>query len=240
MLQQEYDMYTKEDHHVWSLLFERQIDSLSSHSAAEYMTGVKNVQFTKESIPDFRIVNKILHDETGWELFPVPGIMPNKEFFELLSAKKFPATTWIRKIEQLDYLEEPDMFHDVFGHVPLLSNEKYCSFLLSLSNVALDHIDSPDIIELIGRVYWFTVEFGLINTGDELKIYGAGLASSIGETKHSLSDSTLKLPFNVTEIINTPYRNDIFQEKYFVIDSFDQLYHCIPDLKKALEAVTAE
>ena len=236
MLKQEYDNYTTEDHKVWSILFERQLQTLSTESADEYLQGLKDVKFEQHRIPHFDEVNQYLLDHTGWHIHPVPGIMPNKEFFELLAQKKFPATTWIRKMEQLDYLEEPDMFHDVFGHVPLLSNPDFCNYLLGLSSVALQHINNPEVIDRISRAYWFTVEFGLINQGDKLKIYGAGLASSIGETKHALHDNTGKIPFNITTITNTPYRNDVYQDSYFVIESFDDLYASLDELKKNFES----
>ncbi|CAN5146301.1 phenylalanine 4-monooxygenase [soil metagenome] len=236
-MKQEYNNYTNGDHKVWSLLFNRQMDTLSKHAAIEFVTGVNDVQFTAALIPDFIEVNELLKKQTGWQIQAVPGIMPNKEFFELLATRHFPATTWIRKPEQLDYLEEPDMFHDVFGHVPLLSNQHFCDFLTGLSEIALAHIDNADIIELIGRVYWFTVEFGLITQNDDTKIYGAGLASSIGETKFSLQPSTPKHAFDVQAIIDSPYRNDVFQEKYFKINSLDELNMSLPTLKRILETI---
>lgn len=137
-------------------------------------------------------------------------------------------------MSQLDYLEEPDMFHDVFGHIPLLSNKAYCDFFHGIGEIAMEHIDSPKAIDLLGRIYWFTVEFGLIREKDNLKIYGAGIISSHGETEHSISNETPKFDFDVATIFHTDYRTDIMQDKYCVIDSFDQLYHSLAEIRKLL------
>ncbi|MBA3664822.1 MAG: phenylalanine 4-monooxygenase [Bacteroidetes bacterium] len=233
-MEQEYNNYTAEDHKVWSILFSRQMEALSLNAAKEFIEGVTKVNFQKDSIPDFNEINEKLSELTGWRLEPVKGIIPEKEFFELLSQKRFCATTWIRKMEELDYLEEPDMFHDVFGHIPLLSNPDFCSFLEGLSEIAKQHLNDPFALSLLGRVYWFTVEFGLLNENGTLKIYGAGIASSMGESKHSLSDKTEKLPFKISEILRTVYRNDVMQDKYFVICSLEELYQSLPQLKKEL------
>lgn len=138
---------------------------------------------------------------------------------------------------QLDYLEEPDMFHDVFGHVPLLSNQAYCDFFKGISDIALDHLDDERAIELLGRIYWFTIEFGLIRENGDTKIYGAGIISSSGETKNSMDPSTEVLDFDVRTVFETDYRTDIIQEKYFVIDSFDQLYSSLPEVRSVLEEI---
>src|SRR5690606_36776925 len=138
--------------------------------------------------------------------------------------KTFGATTWLRKMSELDYLEEPDMFHDVFGHVPLLSNTTFCAFFHGLSKIAMQHLDNPEILEKLGRMYWFTIEFGLIRESGGLRIYSAGIISSNGETKYSVSSEPTHLPFDVNTILNTSYNNMVIQEKYFVIDSFDQLF----------------
>lgn len=233
-MRQEYSNYTSEDHNVWSILFSRQMNALAANAASEFIEGVERVGFTEERIPDFNEVNARLLALTGWQLEVVPGIIPQKEFFELLAQKKFSATTWIRRMDQLDYLEEPDMFHDVFGHIPVLSNTDFCKFLRGLSDIALKNIDNPEAVEMLGRIYWFTIEFGLIRQDGVLKIYGAGIASSIGESKHSLSDKTEKIPFDVRTILETGFRNDVMQDKYFVIDSFAQLFRSLPLIESEL------
>jgi phenylalanine-4-hydroxylase len=164
----------------------------------------------------------------------VPNICPQKEFFQFLSARKFTATCWLRTMAQLDYLEEPDMFHDVFGHVPLLSNQAYCAFFRGISNIALEFIDNPQAIELLSRIYWFTIEFGMMREDNVEKIYGAGIISSHGETLNCLNKQTRKLDYDVSLILHTNYRNDVIQDKYFVMDSFDQLYDSLPEIRDCL------
>jgi len=227
-----YSDYTDEDFRVWKILFDRQMDILSQTVSRNYLDALKIVHFRNDKIPDFNEVNSTLNDLTGWNLHVVPNISPQKEFFKYLSEKKFTATCWLRSFEQLDYIEEPDMFHDVFAHVPLLSNTAYCNFFKGISDIALEHIDDPKAIELLGRIYWFTIEFGLIRENDKLKIYGAGIISSNGETKHCLSNECEKLNFDVNKIMSTNFRTDILQDKYFVIDSFDQLYNALPEIRK--------
>lgn len=227
-----YSDYTDEDFRVWKILFDRQMDILSQTVSRNYLDALKIVNFRNDKIPDFNEVNSTLNDLTGWNLHVVPNISPQKEFFKYLSEKKFTATCWLRSFEQLDYIEEPDMFHDVFAHVPLLSNTAYCNFFKGISDIALEHIDDPKAIELLGRIYWFTIEFGLIRENDKLKIYGAGIISSNGETKHCLSNECEKLNFDVNKIMSTNFRTDILQDKYFVIDSFDQLYNALPEIRK--------
>lgn len=228
---QEYEKYTNEDFQVWKLLYERQYPQLEGAAIQEFVDGIHRVKFVADKIPRFDETNLLLRNHTGWELVVVPGLIPDKDFFELLSNKKFPASTWLRKLSELDYLEEPDMFHDVFGHVPLLTNKNVVSYLQELSRIALRYIDNPWAIELMSRIYWFTVEFGLIRDKGKLRIYGAGILSSKGETVYSLHDSTpLRHPFDVETILNTPYRKDVFQKEYFIVESFEQLSGCIEEL----------
>jgi phenylalanine-4-hydroxylase len=233
--QQVYSNYTKEDFSVWKTLYERQLKQLKPIVSEVYLTALEEVNFTADRIPDFQEVNNILMPLTGWSLQVVASISPQNEFFKFLSQKKFTATCWLRTMDQLDYIEEPDMFHDVFAHVPLLSNKAYCNFFKGISDIALEHINNPLAIELLGRIYWFTIEFGLKKENGRLKIYGAGIISSSGETKNCLSPATHKLEFDVRRIFKTAFRTDIMQEKYFVIESFEQLYNSLPEIKYLLE-----
>ncbi len=235
MLQQNYAAYTEEDFLVWKTLFERQMINLSNTATSAYLEGINKIGFSAGRIPDFREVNKALGSLTGWSLQAVPGIIPEKEFFELLHQKKFSASTWLRKMSQLDYLEEPDMFHDVFGHVPLLTNPYFCGFFEKLSHIALKHSNNARVIEMLGRIYWFTVEFGLIREKEGLKIYGAGIMSSAGETKFCVSDKPAHLPYNARKVMNTAFFNDRIQDKYFVIDSFEQLYESVGEILLVVE-----
>ena len=232
--EQVYSNYTQEDFDVWRTLYQRQTELLKDTVSSEYLKALGLVGFSAERIPDFDEVAELLKPLTGWSLTVVPNISEQREFFTFLSQKRFTATCWLRSMEQLDYLEEPDMFHDVFGHVPLLSNKHYTDFFEAISHIALEHIDDAKAIELLGRIYWFTIEFGLIRENGELKIYGAGIISSYGETKNCLSGSTEKFPFDVSHIFNSSFRTDILQDRYFVIDSYEQLYNSIPEIRKQL------
>jgi phenylalanine-4-hydroxylase len=225
--QQIYSNYTKQDFEVWRTLFNRQLELLKPIVSIEYLNALSIINFTQDKIPDFEEVNTILKSTTLWSLEVVPNISEQKEFFNFLSQRKFTTTCWLRTMEQLDYLEEPDMFHDVFGHVPLLCNKAYVDFFKGISDIAIRNIDNPKVIELLGRLYWFTIEFGLIEEGGQLKIYGAGIISSKGETEHCLSEHAKQLPFDIQTIFETGYRTDVFQDTYFVIDSFERLYNSL-------------
>ena len=239
-LKQDYEAYTKEDFEVWKILFERQMPNLFSAACEAYLEGVEKVKFSSDRIANFNELNKILAKTTGWEVQVVPGLIDDDLFFGLLNNKRFPSSTWLRKMEQLDYLEEPDMFHDAFAHMPLLTNPHYTGFLEDISGIALKHIDDPYAINLLSRIYWFTIEFGLIKEKGELRIYGAGILSSAGETKYSLSDEPMHLPYDVRTILNQSYWKDKFQDRYFIIDSLEQLYNSLPEIESVLEEMLLE
>ncbi|MEL6538090.1 MAG: phenylalanine 4-monooxygenase [Bacteroidota bacterium] len=234
-LTQVYENYTAEDQEVWSILFKRQMERLPKAATAEFLLGLERINFTADQIPDFSQTNPLLDQATGWGLTVVPGIVNDDLFFTQLSNKLFPATTWLRKMKELDYLEEPDMFHDVFAHVPLLTNQAYVDFLEALSKIALKHLDDSWAIELLSRIYWFTIEFGLISENDQLHIYGAGILSSAGETEYSLSHQPEHHAYDVGQILDSPYRKDAFQTQYFIIDSYEQLYASIDEVEAELD-----
>lgn len=234
-LVQHYIQYTNEDFFVWKTLFERQGAILNKLAASEFQLSLNEIGFTSDKIPDFRQIDEILMKKTGWRLMVVEGIINEKDFFELLANKKFPATTWLRKPEQLDYLPEPDMFHDVFGHVPLLTNIKFCKFFEEIGKLGCENADSPEILNMLGRIYWFTIEFGLIRENNELKIYGAGIISSHKESKFSVSDEPLHSDFDVIKIMNMPFDNDKIQNQYFVLHSFDELYNSLELITKLIK-----
>lgn len=234
-LKQEYDNYTDEDRKVWGILFNRQVEQLQGLADESYLKGIEKIGFNATTIPDFRLVNTRLKSLTGWEIVVVPGIIDQVNFFTMLANKQFPSSTWLRSMEELDYLSEPDMFHDAFGHMPLLTNQTFCDFFHQIGLIGTKYLEHPKIIEMLGRVYWFTIEFGLIKAGSQLKIYGAGILSSIGETKFSLSDVPKRLPFDIVEIMKTDFDNTKIQEKYFVIDSFQQLLDSVVEMEKYLE-----
>jgi phenylalanine-4-hydroxylase len=239
---QSYHNYTPDDQAVWRVLFERQMAVLPGKASQDYLDGIDQVGFVADHIPDFeRELNPRLQRLTNWRVSAVPGLISNRDFFELMANRNFPATTWLRRREQLDYLQEPDMFHDTFGHVPMLSNQAFCDFLAALSRIALAHVDHPEAIEMISRLYWYTVEFGLIQESegsgrDRLRIYGGGILSSTGETTYSLSSQHPKrVQYDVGKLLQTPYVIDRFQDRYFVIESYEQLYQSIPEIEEKLE-----
>lgn len=239
-MRQEYDKYTDEDHQVWSLLYKEQMEHLPAIAAKDFLEGCQRVQFVPDRVPRFDIVNEVLASLTGWEVYVVPGLIDNKPFFEHLSRKEFPATTWLRTMAQLKYIQEPDMFHDVFGHVPLLSEPFFCDYLQGLSRIALMYIDNETAIELIARIYWYTVEFGLIVEDGHLKIYGAGILSSPGESQFSVSAEATHVPFDVQAIMDVPYIKDKYQSQYFVIFSYEQLFKALPDIERAIARYVSE
>lgn len=232
--EQIYNNYSAEDFMVWEILFSRQMRSLSQHASQDYLDAVKTIGFRKDRIPEFKELNERLAALTGWKIITVPGICPPAEFFRLLSEKTFTCTCWLRTMEELDYLEEPDMFHDVFGHVPLLTNPAYCKFFEALGTIAMEHIDDQDAIDMLERLYWFTIEFGLIKQNSELKIYGSGIISSTGETKHAIGDGSVKHLFDVSQVMEHTFRTDIMQDEYYVIESFEQLVDALPLVRRKL------
>ncbi len=234
-MKQNYQNYIEEDFQVWKTLFERQMKNLTQYGCKEYLVGIRNVGFNANEIPHFEKTKERFQNHTQWQLHVVPGIIPVEEFFPLLSEKKFSASTWLRKMNQLDYIEEPDMFHDVFGHVPLLSIPAFSDFVLGLSEIARKHLDNESAMEMLGRMYWFTLEFGLINQNNALKVYGAGLCSSSGEIENAILGKVEHRPFDVVEILNTPFQNDRIQNLYFVIDSFEDLFKSLGEIENELK-----
>ncbi len=234
-MQQEYEKYTAEDFQVWKILFERQYKNLPGAASQKFLDGLELIGFSSDRIADFAEVNKRLAGLTGWAVQVVPGLIDDDLFFGLLNHRRFPASTWLRSMGELDYLQEPDMFHDAFAHLPLLTDPAYTRFLKDLAGIALKHIQNPLAIDLLSRIYWYTIEFGLIREGGQLKVYGAGILSSAGETLFSLSNEPRHLEYDVELILNTPYWKNKFQERYFVIERFEDLYASIPLIKEKLE-----
>lgn len=229
-----YANYTPEDFIVWETLFNRQKPIFERYASAAYREALAAIGFHADAIPNFIDINELLLEKTGWQLVVVPEIVAVREFFLLLAERKFPATCWLRRLSELDYIEEPDMFHDVLGHVPLLINIDYADFMQAFGKLALDWIDSPEALELLGRLYWFTVEFGLIAENGQAKIYGAGILSSPGESRYSMSGKPAKSRFNTEAVLNTAFRTDTIQEQYFIIDSLQQLMSVLPEVEKTV------
>ncbi|MFL6857946.1 MAG: phenylalanine 4-monooxygenase [Allosphingosinicella sp.] len=215
--------FTAEDHRVWDLLFARQQKRLAGRAVEAFEQGLDLLRLDRPGIPEFEALNARLLPRTGWKVVAVPGLLPDEIFFRHLSRRQFPAGNFIRSAAQLDYLEEPDVFHDVFGHVPLLAHPRFADLLEALGRQGLAALASGRLHRL-SRLYWYTIEFGLAREAGELKIYGAGLASSFGEAGFALDDpAPWRRPFDLAEVVSTPYRSDAFQAGYFVIESFEAL-----------------
>ncbi|MDP9607508.1 UNVERIFIED_ORG: phenylalanine-4-hydroxylase [Variovorax paradoxus] len=215
--------YTPEQHAVWRTLFERQSMLLPGRACDEFIRGMQDLPIGPEQIPDFEQMSKVLKKRTGWEVVAVPGLVPDDVFFEHLAHRRFPAGNFIRKPHELDYLEEPDVFHDVFGHVPMLMNPVIADYIQAYGQGGL-RAKQLGVLEKLARVYWYTVEFGLVRQPDGLRIYGAGIASSASETRFAVEDdSPNRIRFQLERVMQTRYRIDDFQETYFVLDHLDEL-----------------
>ena len=224
VIEQRWGDYTAQDHGTWKTLYERQIQHLTGHVCQEYLDGLKRLHLTAECIPDYEKLNRHLRAATGWEVLAVPGLIASKPFFTMLANRQFPAGTFIRTPEQLDYLEEPDIFHDVFGHIPLLSHPDYASYMQEYGKAGLKALDHKGI-KFLARLNWYTIEFGLIKNNGEIRAYGAGIMSSFGETKYLINDpSSNWLQFDIDRVLRTGYYIDDLQATYFTIDSFESLF----------------
>jgi phenylalanine-4-hydroxylase len=222
-IDQGWENYTVEEHRVWKTLFERQSKLLPGRACDEFIQGMRNLTMDTDQIPDFRRLSEVLMKRTGWQVVAVPGLVPDEVFFDHLANRRFPAGHFIRKPEELDYLEEPDVFHDVFGHVPMLMHPVFADYMQAYGVGGL-RARNLGMLPNLARVYWYTVEFGLIKQSEGLRIYGSGIASSYTETFFALDDtSPNRIRFDVERVMRTQYRIDDFQETYFVIDGFEDL-----------------
>jgi phenylalanine-4-hydroxylase len=223
-IEQNWDDYSEEQHAIWRTLFERQQRLLVGRACGEYLEGLSRLGVAADGIPDFRRLSDVLDGATGWRIVAVPGLVPDDVFFAHLARRRFPSTCFIRRRDQLDYLEEPDVFHDICGHVPLLMNPIFADYLQSYGEGGLKALGLGHLQHL-ARLYWYTVEFGLIATDDGLRIYGSGILSSAGESVYCLQDPRpRRLRFDLRRIMRTRYRIDDFQQLYFVIDDFQELF----------------
>jgi len=219
-----YIHYTDEEHQVWHELITRQKKVLPGRACAEYIDALDRLDLPEDRVPQCADVSRVLRAHTGWEVAPVPALINFTDFFNLLANKRFPAASFIRRRDEMEYLQEPDIFHEIFGHTPLLTDPRFAAFTHAYgkAGAAARKEDRP----MLARLYWFTVEFGLINRREEgLRTYGAGVVSSIGETTYALeSPEPQRKPFDPLDALRTPYRIDIYQPIYFVIESFDTLF----------------
>jgi phenylalanine-4-hydroxylase len=223
-IEQNWSQYSEEQHAIWRLLFERQQRLLTSRACREYLEGLQDLGVAAGGIPDFRRLSDILDRKTGWRIIAVPGLVPDDIFFAFLAERRFPSTCFIRRHDQLDYLQEPDVFHDIYGHVPMLMNPVFADYMQAYGRGGLKALRLGHLKEL-ARLYWYTVEFGLIATREGLRIYGSGILSSAGESVHCLEDPhPHRVHFDLRRVMRTQYHIDRYQETYFVIDNFAELF----------------
>ncbi|MCL6729320.1 phenylalanine 4-monooxygenase [Sphingomonas hankyongi] len=219
---QSWEAFTAEDHEVWDLLFARQVELLGSRVVSAFLDGIDLLRLSHPGVPDVEGLNAILEPRTGWKTVAVPGLVPDDIFFAMLSERVFPVGNFIRKREQLDYLEAPDCFHDMFGHIPMLAHHDFAEMVEHVGRLGTAAIAAGEG-HRVARIYWHSVEFGLARERGELKILGAGLASSFGEAHFSLeSEEVDRLPFSVERAVNTPYKHDAFQPRYLVSSSLNE------------------
>ena len=219
---QRWDAFTAEDHAVWDLLFARQVELLGSRVISPFLDGIDLLRLSHPGVPDVEGLNAILEPRTGWRTVAVPGLVPDDIFFAMLSERVFPVGNFIRTREQLDYLEAPDCFHDMFGHIPMLAHHDFAEMARHVGELGVAACSLGEG-QRAARIYWHTVEFGLAREHSELKILGAGLASSFGEAHFSLeSGEAERLPFSIERAVRTGYRHDAFQPRYLVSDSLDR------------------
>lgn len=237
-MKQHYDQYTLEDHTIWNILFDRQIQNLQGKSCQAYLDCVDRLspEMAPSQVPDFGPLERRLQAETGWRIEVVKGLIPVEDFFQLLAEKRFCSSTWLRSREQLDYLEEPDMFHDTFGHIPLLIDPTYAAFMERFGQIGVNHLNDPAMLTALQRLYWFTVEFGLMKGEAHTEIYGAGILSSFGESNHIYNDPIEVLPYDIEAVIHNHFVNSEIQMRYYEISTFEDLYHSLD----RLEAIAKE
>ena len=230
-IKQIYSNYTPEDFRVWEKLYVKQFSLIKGKVSEAFLNGLDLLDFTPLKIPNFIDINNKLKKLTSWQIKTVSNIAEPVYFFSCLANKQFTSTCWLRSIKEIDYIEEPDMFHDVFGHIPLLSNQIYSDFFQELGVLSKEFLDDDFKIKQLQRLYWFTIEFGLIKNQDTFDIYGAGIISSKMEIKNVYSEKSIKKPFNLSEILKQDFRIDKVQDIYFVIDSFDQLLDSLSEIR---------
>jgi phenylalanine-4-hydroxylase len=233
LIQQDWSQYTAEQHSVWAELVGRRMPQLEEHACQEYLDGFDNIGLRQDVIPDLAQVNTLLAPRTGWMATPVSGYLPAAAFFEMIAARRFPTTTWLRSRESLEYTPEPDIFHDVFGHVPMHAHPVFADFLQSYGQVCAGLTREEDLVQM-GRLFWFTVEFGVIRQQGQIKLYGSGLISSHGESKYVLSGGPEIRDFNLEEVLARDFNISEMQPVLYAVESFEQIYEATRQAKARL------
>ena len=236
-IEQDWAAYTPEDHAVWGLLYQRRIAVLEHTGSRLFLEGAERIGLRRDQVPDLADVNARLGARTGWAAVPVSGFLPAREFFRCLAQRRFPTTVTVRPRSQLDYLPEPDIFHDVFGHVPLHAHPIFADFLQRFGRAASAAV-TDEQVEAMARLFWFTVEFGLIREANEVKVYGSGLISSHGDAANALGPDCDRRPFALDAVLAQPFAIDRFQEVLFMIESFEQLFAAVAAAEHRLDLAT--
>ena len=233
LIEQDWAAYTAEQHAVWGELLRRRMPQLRDHACREYLDGFELVGLTDEGLPDLTAVSERLEPRTGWRSTPVSGFLPGDAFFEMLAARRFPTTTWLRSRESMEYTPEPDIFHDVFGHVPMHAHPVFANFLERYGQVCA-RLKDPVELDRMGRLFWFTVEFGLIRQGGELKVYGSGLVSSHGECTRVLAGGCEVREFDLDAVLGQAFQTSAMQPVLFAVESFEQIYEAAAEAEQRL------
>lgn len=237
LIQQDYAAYTDEQHAVWSELVGRVLPEIEKHAAREYLEGFKIIGLQRDRLPNLADITRRLGPRTGWSSTPVSGFLPAPAFFEMLANRLFPTTTWLRSRESLEYTPEPDIFHDVFGHVPMHAHKVFGDFLEHYGRVCAG-VSDQRVLERLGRLFWYTVEFGLIRQGGAIKVYGSGVISSHGECQNVINGGCQVHDFSLDEVVETPVKVDELQKVLFAVDSFDQIYEAMHEAEQRVERGT--
>jgi phenylalanine-4-hydroxylase len=231
IIQQHYYAYTVEQHSVWAELVGRVLPEIEKHAAREYLEGFHIIGLQNDRLPNLAAISARLAPRTGWNSTPVSGFLPAPAFFEMLAARLFPTITWLRSRESLEYTPEPDIFHDVFGHVPMHAHCVFADFLQHYGRVCATISDAA-VLEKLGRLFWYTVEFGLIRQNGAVKVYGSGLISSHGECKNVMDGHCAVHDFSLDEVLNTPVKVDELHKLLFAVSSFDQIYEAMREAEQ--------
>ncbi len=230
---QDWDSYTPEDHEIWSILYKRRMEPLEKNGSRLFLDGARIIGLVEDEVPNLEKVNEILMARTGWSAVPVTGFIPAREFFLCLAQRRFPTTVIVRPREKLDYLQEPDIFHDVFGHVPLHAESIFADFLQKFGAVAAEARTEEETTQM-ARLFWFTVEFGLVKEDGETKVYGSGLISSHADSANALGPNCDRRPFDLDAVINQHFEIDVLQDVLFVVDDFHQLFDAVTEMERRL------
>jgi phenylalanine-4-hydroxylase len=236
LIEQKYQDYTPEQHAIWAELVGRRRPQIDAHACREYLEGYEIIGLRDDRLPNLCAITERIKARTGWSTTPVSGFLPGEAFFEMLAARMFPTTIWLRARDSLEYIPEPDIFHDVFGHVPMHAHRVFADFLQHYGAICAK-AQNADILERLGRLFWYTVEFGLIRQDGQVKVYGSGVISSHKECTNVIERGCDVRDFDLDEVLKTPVKVDELQKKLFAIESFDQIYD---GLQRAEEQLMGE